>query len=44
MSLSKEYQVDLPISETVYEIVVKGAEPRNQLTQLFLRATKGEKD
>mgnify|MGYP000855596296 FL=1 len=44
MALSKEYQVDLPISETVYEIVVKGAEPRNQLTQLFLRATKGEKD
>ena len=44
MSLSKEYQVDLPISETVYEIVVKGAEPRNQLMQLFLRATKGEKD
>lgn len=44
MSLSKEYQVDLPISETVYEIVVKGEEPRNQLMQLFLRATKGEKD
>jgi len=44
MALSREYGVDLPISETVYEIVVRGADPREQLTRLFLRATKGEKD
>ena len=44
MALSQKYGVDLPISETVYEIVVRGADPREQLTRLFLRATKGEKD
>lgn len=44
MELSREYGVDLPISETVYEIVSHGADPRAQLTRLFLRATKGEKE
>lgn len=44
MALSQEYGVDLPISETVYEIVTRGADPRAQLTRLFLRATKGEKE
>ena len=44
MALSQEYGVDLPISETVYEIVTHGADPRAQLTRLFLRATKGEKE
>ena len=44
MSLSKEYSVDLPISATVYEIVRNGRDPRAQLTQLFLRATKSEKE
>ena len=44
MALSKKYNVDLPISKTVYEIVAQGRDPREQLTQLFLRATKSEKD
>ena len=44
MALSKEYCVDLPISATVYEIVTQGKDPREQLTQLFLRATKSEKE
>lgn len=44
MALSKEYGVDLPISATVYEIVKNGRDPRAQLTQLFLRATKSEKE
>mgnify|MGYP000886066766 CR=1 FL=1 len=44
MELSEQYNVDLPISTTVYEIVTKGRDPRVQLTQLFLRATKSEKE
>ena len=44
MALSTEYGVDLPISATVYEIVTQGKDPRAQLTQLFLRATKSEKE
>lgn len=44
MALSEEYGVDLPISATVYEIVKNGRDPRAQLTQLFLRATKSEKE
>ena len=44
MALSREYNIDLPISATVYEIVRRGRDPREQLTQLFLRATKSEKE
>lgn len=44
MALSTEYGVDLPISATVYEIVTQRKDPRAQLTQLFLRATKSEKE
>ena len=44
MALSETYVVDLPISSTVYEIVTQGKDPRAQLTQLFLRATKSEKE
>ena len=44
MALSTAYGVDLPISTTVYEIVTQGKDPRAQLTQLFLRATKSEKE
>ena len=44
MALSKQYHVDLPISETVYEIVAQGSDPSEQLTRLFLRATKSEKE
>ena len=44
MALSAAYGVDLPISATVYEIVTREKDPREQLTQLFLRATKSEKE
>jgi len=44
MALSKQYHVDLPISETVYEIVAQGSDPSEQLTRLFLRPTKSEKE
>mgnify|MGYP000879750867 CR=1 FL=1 len=44
MALSAEYGVDLPISATVYEIVTQGRDPRTQLTQLFMRRAKSEKE
>lgn len=40
--LSREYQAELPICETVYEIVHNHKEPKEQLTQLFMRQTKSE--
>lgn len=43
MALSKEYGVDLPISSTVYDLLLVG-KTREQLTRLFLRATKSEKE
>ena len=42
MDLSREYQVELPICETVYEIVHNHKDPKEQLTQLFMRQTKSE--
>jgi len=42
MDLSAAYQVELPICRTVYEIVHDRRDPREQLTQLFLRSTKSE--
>ena len=42
MDLSAAYQVELPICRTVYEIVHDQRDPREQLTQLFLRSTKSE--
>ncbi|MCR5438886.1 MAG: NAD(P)H-dependent glycerol-3-phosphate dehydrogenase [Selenomonas sp.] len=42
MELSEKYQVELPISATVYEIVHHHKDPKEQLTQLFLRQTKSE--
>ncbi|MDD6134252.1 MAG: NAD(P)H-dependent glycerol-3-phosphate dehydrogenase [Selenomonadaceae bacterium] len=42
MELSQKYQVELPISATVYEIVHHHKDPKEQLTQLFLRQTKSE--
>ena len=44
MELSELYGVDLPISATVYEIVTHGRDPRTQLTQLFMRRAKSEKE
>ena len=42
MELSEQYQVELPICATVYEIVHNHKDPKEQLTQLFLRQTKSE--
>lgn len=42
MNLKDEYQVDLPICETVYEIIHHHKDPKEQLTALFLRSTKAE--
>jgi glycerol-3-phosphate dehydrogenase (NAD(P)+) len=42
MDLSIQYNVELPISRTVYEIVQHHKDPKEQLEQLFLRSTKEE--
>lgn len=43
MDLSRKYRVELPICQTVYEIVHHHKDPKEQLTKLFLRSTKSEK-
>lgn len=40
--LSRKYDIELPICETVYTIVYKHADPKEQLTKLFLRSVKAE--
>lgn len=42
MDLSREFRVELPICATIYEIVHNHQDPKEQLTQLFLRSTKSE--
>ena len=42
MVLSAKYDVELPISRAVYEIVVNGKNPREELVRLFMRSTKSE--
>lgn len=42
MKLSKEYNVELPISEAVYNIIYNGAEPKQTLFSLFDREVKTE--
>ena len=42
MDLSVQYDVELPICRTVYEIVKLHKDPKEQLVQLFLRSTKPE--
>lgn len=42
MDLSTQYKVELPISQTVYEIVKNHKDPKEQLEQLFLRSLKTE--
>ena len=42
--LAKEYQVELPISNTVYEILYEGKKAQDALTPLFNRTVKGEFD
>lgn len=42
MDLSREYDLELPICATVYEIVHNHKDPKEQLTELFMRSTKAE--
>ncbi|MBP8597902.1 MAG: NAD(P)H-dependent glycerol-3-phosphate dehydrogenase [Selenomonas sp.] len=42
MDLSRDFHVELPICATIYEIVHNNQDPKEQLTQLFLRSTKSE--
>ena len=42
MELSKSTGEELPISRAVYNILYKNQNPKNQLTELFLRSTKSE--
>ena len=42
MDLSREFHVELPICATVYAIIHDHKDPKEQLTQLFLRSTKSE--
>ena len=42
MELSVQYDVELPICHTVYDIVKLHKDPKEQLVQLFLRSTKPE--
>ena len=42
MELSKLTGVELPISEAVYKILYENKNPKEQLTELFLRSTKAE--
>lgn len=42
--LGKQYGVELPISNVVYEILYEKKEPLRALDQLFQRSTKGEFD
>lgn len=42
MDLSRQYDIELPISRTVYEIVHDKKNPFDELNQLFLRSIKKE--
>ena len=42
MDLSREFHVELPICATVYAIIHEHKDPKEQLMQLFMRATKAE--
>ncbi len=42
--LGKEYNVDLPISTMVYQILYEGKNPKDALPTLFARTVKGEFD
>lgn len=43
-SLSKEYGVELPISDAIYSIIYDQVDADTALNKLFLRSTKGEFD
>jgi glycerol-3-phosphate dehydrogenase (NAD(P)+) len=42
MELSKKYGVDMPISRAVHKVLYDGANPRDELTALFMRSIKKE--
>lgn len=42
MALSEKYGVDMPICRAVHEVLYNGADPRNELTALFMRSIKKE--
>ena len=42
IQLAKSVAVELPISEAIYKILYENAEPKEELTKLFLRSTKEE--
>ena len=42
MSLSEKYGVDMPICRAVHEVLYNGADPRDELTALFMRSIKKE--
>ena len=42
MALAEKYQVEMPISRTVYEIVRQNQDPQEKLLELFLRSRKSE--
>lgn len=42
IQLAKSVAVELPISESVYKILHEKADPKEELTKLFLRSTKEE--
>lgn len=42
LKLAQSVNVELPISESVYKIIYENAEPKEELTKLFLRSTKEE--
>lgn len=42
MSLGKEYQVELPICQSVYRILYEQKDPKQELDNLFVRSLKNE--
>jgi glycerol-3-phosphate dehydrogenase (NAD(P)+) len=42
MTLKEQYNVDMPISSTVYDVIYKGLEPSEAINSLFTRSLKKE--
>lgn len=40
--LSKKYNIEMPISQAVYSIIIENKDPKNILKDLFIRSTKFE--
>ena len=43
-ALADRYHVDLPIGRAVYAVLYDGAQPKEQMNQLFTRSLKREFD